>query len=338
MEETKLYRPILLKSWQILKKFKTLWFFGFFSAIVGGGEYEILANTMSNPLNSRGVVWDIMNNFSKGWENGIQAGGNAFSNIGSAIMQNPVATVLAILIFIVTGAIAAFLIYLSIVSQIGLINNLNLAAKNRHASISDGFKAATKIFWPVFWATAIFKIVIGIVIGLFVQALISFANFSTATIVIYLILFTVFVALVLIISFLWKYQLLYLVLKKQKISKALKSSWKLFAKNWLVSIEMAALMLAIYLVAAFLTMLAWVVIWDLFLILFIKFILPLWLIGVALLLVLLVALLAAFFITAILTVFQWSAWVLLFNRLDSGDGVAKLVRYSQELPSYFVNK
>ena len=43
------------------------------------------------------------------------------------------------------------------------------------------------------------------------------------------------------------------ILKKEKIITALKSAWKLFIGNWLISLEMAFILFIVYLSAAYLT-------------------------------------------------------------------------------------
>lgn len=333
MEDTALYRPILKKAYLITKKFKNLWFFGLFAAILGtGGEYEIFIRAMSRPNNVDGVILGTLTSFKEGWTSGAALGGNFWSNFWSLLITDPLSVIGIILLLIVSITIALFFIWLTLISQIGLIRNGDLAGKNKRAGINEGIDFAVKNFWPVLLINVVLKIILFIIFLLLGEMVILLSARGAAGVAIYYLLFLIFVFIVFIISFLLRYQIFYLLLKKQKLMAALKSSWKLFVKNWLISLEMALVMFMLYIIATILTLLAGLVIFNLFFIIIFNFALPFWLFNLLLFIVFLSVIIIIPLITALLSTFQWSAWTLLFNRLTAGKGISKVIRISQQLP------
>ena len=334
MEGKPLYRPILARAWEITKKFKGLWFFGFFAAIISsGGEYEIIARALYTPGNS-----DFLSTTLAGFQAGLQegilnGGGNIWRNFASAIFANSATLIVALAIFILVIAIALFLLWLSTVSQIGLIRNISLINKAKKTTFHEGLDAGVKLFWPVFIINIAFKIILFILLFILGRELLYLAGHSGWSAAAYFISFAIFVVIILMISFLIRYQIFFLVLKKQSWLEALRSSWKLFKKNWLISLEMAFLMFIFYIVVFFisvfivavLTAIPTVVILSYlaYLPAFAKIIIA----SVCIILIVLTMIGSAILINT----FQWASWTLLFDRLALKEELSKIIRLTRQL-------
>lgn len=339
MEDSQLYRPVLKKAWQIVKNFKNLWFFGLFAALLGGGgEYEILWRAVSNPLNEASIIKIIWQNLQFGWQSGSLWGGGVWQNLLTVIVSNPFDVIVPLLILLITIGIVIFAVWLAIVSQIGLIKNVSLVTNNKKPTVNDGIDFAVKNFWPVFWANAALKVVIALLLLLLGRTMIFLGFKSLNAIIIYLCLFVIFAILIFIASFLVKYQIYYLILKKQKLGEALVSAWQLFKKNWLISLEMAFVIFIIYLVAIILTGFIAAVLATAPLILPLLLPLPFWLAAAIAVVALFLLIAVALLINAILNAYQWTAWTLLFIKLDGSDVLSKIMRSAQALPNYFIRK
>jgi hypothetical protein len=147
----------------------------------------------------------------------------------------------------------------------------------------------------------------------------------------YVILFIVFIPLALILSLLLKYAVIYIVLQGKGFVDAWVESWRLFLRNWLISIEMGLILFIIQ----FLVTLALVFI---VLALMIPFLFFAFLVGGISIsgfwIVMLVAMVLIFALTlltgALFTTFQISSWTGLFLELTGKKGVlSKLIRLTQ---------
>lgn len=330
-----LYRPVLKKAFEIVKKFKNLWFFGLFAVLVSaGGEYEIISRAFYNADNE-GLINSFLSAFQGGWQEGLKlADGHFWSNLGRLIMQNPaaVATTLFALVFILT--LALFIIWLSVASQIALIKGSSLAGKNKKISIGEGLEYANKNFWPILLIVALLRIALFVLFGLLGWEIMLLAGTGIIGAAAYVVSFIVFVLAVLLISFVFKYQSFYILLKRQKFQAAWRSAWELFTKNWLISLEMALLMFGVYLVSAAVSA---------FIITFLSgiplVVIPFYFIAMPAAFKVVIAaacvvliVIGVLFVTAVMTAFQWAGWTALFERLaGDDDGVSKLERWGENL-------
>ncbi|HLD28607.1 MAG TPA: hypothetical protein VJB67_03250 [Patescibacteria group bacterium] len=336
MEDTALYRPALKGAWQITKRLKNLWFFGLFAAIIGSsGEYEILASAIYNPYNIHGIFTDIIDSFKAGWQNGLNAGNGFLSNLWGAITQSPQSLIIAGLIMIVAIIVTIFIIWLAVISQIGLIKNSELASKKKTPTLNDGINYALDRFWPVLTANIVFKVVLSVLFLIIGKEIILLSNPNILSKLLYYLSFMIFIAIIFVISFIIRYQIFYIVLKKQKLMSSFSSAWSLFKKNWLVSLEMAFILFLIYVIVIFFTTLISTLLLAVPFVLPVYYSIPLWLAGGISIVALLLLLILTLAVTAVLSTFQWLAWIIIFNQLDSSMGLSKIIRVSQKLPEYF---
>jgi hypothetical protein len=222
------------------------------------------------------------------------------------------------------------LLWLSVTSQAALVNNAANIINDKKHSFQDGVMAGVKYFWPVLGLNILLKIAIYIILILISLPIISSyvqggMNQGNA---LFLLFFIIFVPIAIIVSFIAKYSIAFVVLKGKSITDAIMAGWRLFANNWLTSIEMAFILLALNFAAGF------VLLW-LILILAVPFILIaailsqiavlanfwsiLFLILVPLFLLIMLA-------GALISSFQISAWTAFYMELVSRGAVSKLQR------------
>lgn len=324
-----LYRNILGRAWEISRRNKYLWFFGLFAALLGnGGEYEILVRGLSGETG--GAVLPA-------WQSIAGTGifsPDVFSNISNLMKTDPVSLLMLGFIGLVILALAAFLIWLSVSCQAALVNNAAGYLSGKKGDWQSGITAGKNNFLPVFGLNILNKLIVLIAFVLVGLPIILTAARSGSILVnlLYIILFVVFMAVTLSVSFIIKYAIAYVVIKRNKIAESVKLGWQLFAKNWLVSIEMAFILFFINFLAGLATILAVFIMAIPFLfsaVLFYKLAAAagFWIV-VTLAFILMLALVVL--VGAVLAVFQISSWTALFVELISHGGVSKIVRVVNE--------
>lgn len=332
-----LYRPVVIKAWEVTKKYKSLWFFGLFAILVSaGGEYEILMSAMNNDA-SGSLISAFITSFQSGWAEGSALlQGDFWSNLGQLIMNDAGALFMALFVFLFILVLTLFVIWLAVASQIGLIRNSALAIKNKKATISSGFDFANGNFWPILGLTAILKIILFALISALAWAFWALGSYGWLGNLIYIILFVAVASAIIITSFIIKYQGFYILLKKQGLKKSYYSAVELFKKNWLISLEMGFMMFGFYLVAASVSVLLLSIFAGIPLIIvpFYLTALPVFIKIIVSILAYILAMATLLLISSIITTFQWAGWTALFDRLEGTDEtISKLERITKAVVS-----
>jgi len=331
-----LYRPVLSRAWNIVKKFKNLWPFGLLAVLISsGGEYEILGKALVDSQNQNFFV-AFIDAFKSGWQEGriLTAGENLWSVLWSLVTQELTGLSFVLFVFLFIAVLIAVAIWLSISSQIILIKGSSLANKNKKISIAEGFSFSHQYFLPVLLITLFFKIVLFSLIALLNWELWLLSGGGFWSGLLYGISFLFFVSLVLMASFIFKFQTFYIVLKKQRWIASLKSAWQLFINNWLISIEMSLIMFGIYLIAAVASFSLILLVAGIALILIPYYFatLPLLVNSAMTIFFTISAFVGVCLVTAIMTAFQWAGWTVLFEKLDSpSEDFSKLKRLSDDV-------
>lgn len=329
------FREILKKAWVITWRHKFLWIFGFFVALLsGGGEFEILFKNYESITQYPENLSVLQNLYQTGFVNQILV------NFKFFFTNHPIQALAILLIFL---AIAVIVIWLVIISQVALIFNIKEIGQQRQAGIGFGYRAGKKFFWNVLILNIVAKVFIYGLLLIMSLPLITFFlvrnNFLGAIIFIF-IAFLILLPLNVIISFIIKYAIFYLVIGERKFWQALKEGRRLFLKNWLISLELAAIILII----SFLASLALVILIILVIVPFVLLAILSIILNTVFLfsLVLIIGLLLVILITAvagaIFSTFQYSSWVLLFFKLTEGQAVSKIVRIFSSFSHRFVKK
>lgn len=297
---------ILKKSWQTTWSNKTLWFFGLFAAILSfGEEYDVLTRNgdildsvprrfeQLQAFNQFGYLHDL-------WDNII------------ATFRNDVAGTLFVvftwLFFLVAVA------WLVIIAQAALIEGARRSDAGKSLNLLEGFDTGMANFWQIFKLNVIMKILVyGPLLLVAIPLAVGFVKTGAQGFVLATMFWTFFILfpLVTIIAFVTKFAASYIVIKKYPTRQAIAAGWGLFFKNWLVTIELAILLIIINFLVIYMVVST----------LFVSMNFPnlnafSWTFVIVLLA----------FLFAWLTTFQFSSWTMLFLRLEEGEAPSKLKR------------
>lgn len=321
------YRSILKQAWLIAWKHKYLWFFGLFAslAIAGGSmEYQFATQGLGQglidgsyqSLNGLLAISDIWQAF---WLGIV------------ALFSQDIVTILNILtILLLVFTLIAVFIWLAISSQAALVDNVKKIITTKKTlnilSIRDGLTSGSRYFWPVLGLNVLIKILISFVFLIICLPLLFMAlSNSYWFVVAYIILFVIFIPVAVSLSLIIKYAISYNVLEKHLIIKSLENGWKLFRKNWLISLEVALILFVINFLSSFVLLVIVSILFFPLLFLSILFSIS-WLSFLLLLLILFVAILFG----SLLTTFQIASWTNLYLHLKENKGLAKLERIFQK--------
>lgn len=324
-----LYRPILRRSWQIVIRFRSVWFFGLFAALMsGGGEHELIYQLVTGSYDT------ILGGMISAFRDGLGTG-TVGINLWGAITTEPQALLLILAILLVALAITAFMIWLATISQIGLTTLVSGLNRGRRSTINETIDGAATYFWPVLAANAALKVVLALVLSLMAAVPLLIGSWGWMGIAFYYALILLAALLVFAIAILVKYQIYFIVLKGQSFIQALRSAAGLFNQYRLISLEMSCIIFAVYAIATLVILVVGTTLSSLPMIAALNYAIP----PAGLLLILAGSVIAGvigiLWAIAALNAFQWSAWTLLFTKLVSPtETVSKVARAAQSLPTY----
>lgn len=318
------YRLILKQALQITLKYKYLWLFGLFAALTTAGgswEYNLLTQGFGKNLIDNSYLQlekilsslDLVVNFGNGL---------------IVLLTSDIWNILnALTLIMLIGLLFFCFIWLSISSQGALINALKKILKGKQKtqliSYRENITVGHKNFWPVLMMNILIKFLITFSFFIISIPLLLLAlKNSTALASVYIILFVLFVPLATGFSLMMKYAISYQIFEDYGFFKSIEKAYKLFKKNWLISLEMAVILFLISFAAALVFALAASII-----------LLPLFITGLAInalwltFLITYLGIALTIFFGAVLSTFQISAWTGLFFHLkEKGGALAKLER------------
>jgi len=318
------YRQILQQAWEHTKAHRWLWLFGLFAALIvgNGGEIDIYFNHLGTLTEDTSFLSPSF------W---LSGSGVQFINFWQLILTLN-GWQLGLAIFGV-GLLSMVVIWFIITAQTVLIYAANHSQSAGGLEFKNYIKIAQKYWWSIFVLNLIQKIfILGLLLVLAIPWLAAFLQYKILYYeIMYLIIsFVILVPLAILTSFLFKYAANYIVIAEQRLLPALSSAWKLFRRNWLVSLEMAGLIFCLNLLVSFSLLVIYILSSSPFIILstvsglaansysgLLSFVLIAYYI-----LVILIVLLGAVFST-----FQWSAWTILFKEISVGRGQSKITRW-----------
>ena len=319
-----LYRDILGQSLKSAWHNKYLWFFGLFAALLGNaGEFELLFRGFSGKTNA------FFPGLERLGETGIFSW-QIFESLAQLSRQDPFSLFLALGVLLLIVLISLFLMWLAITSQVALVHSAGKMRANKKHNFKESLNIGTKKFWPVFGLNVVFKIAVYalfIVLSLPIISSMGKVDFALSSLL-YIVSFILFIPISIIFSFIIKYAIAFVVIKEAGFLIAIKQGWKLFVKNWLVSLEMAFLLFFInFLVGAALILVFLIISIPFFFmaLLFAKFafIFNFWaMVMIATVIYIVFIVLTGSFLSA----FQITSWTSLFVELVSRGGVSKLIR------------
>ena len=324
---TQVYRPIFKKAWEITKQNRFLWVFGLFAALAGnGGIYEILIKgfgriVSEGEANLMTSKWAWLTNFF------------SFPRLEDLYVRSPLFVSLLWVLFFVILAALAFLIWIIVTSRGALVSSIKKIATRKKTDLHEGWTEGKKYFWPVLGLNLLSKaLTFGLLILITVPAMLFLTGQGGNVgldLFLYILAFVIFTSLALFISFMAIYATCFVVMENKPFAESIRLSWKMFIKNWLISIEMALLLFGITIAAGvgiiLFTLLYMIpVALLLFAFSYLELTIGFWLIAF---LATLGWFLALFFAGAIISTFQFSSWTLLFIEINKKKIWSKLLRF-----------
>jgi len=231
-----IYRRALRMSWDLAWHHKFLWVFGMFATILGQmGILELLTKVgMASSTYALFPTWLASPGVFK---DAAQNGGMALSTDGWVWF------VCLLLIFV---SLAAFFIFTAVSSQGALIRaSAQFSKKETLPSTSDAWTAGTKHFWKLLGVNVIKKLIL-VILTIFVgwaTLPVVVVDVTTGYLIISLLVFILAAVVGMVVSFLAIYTAGYIVVEEYPVVKAIESAWRLFLSHWLVSAEVALLVL-----------------------------------------------------------------------------------------------
>lgn len=223
------YLELIKSAAKITWHYKYLWFFGVFAALLSNGEiYKISTGETSD--------------FFSGW-NKMQATGifdsAVFSKIVEFAQYDPLGLLWRLLVLLLVLILAIFIIWLAVVSQGALINNIAKINLNKKTDFNDGLKSGRANMWPVFFFKLLEKVVVLTLILLtLLPILIVFSYSGNMWLRLFYTLLS-FLMIILAAAFALgiRYGIAYAIIKNLRFIEALRSGFHLLYKNWLISLE-----------------------------------------------------------------------------------------------------
>ncbi|MFZ5391187.1 MAG: hypothetical protein ACOZAJ_02850 [Patescibacteria group bacterium] len=319
----KIYRDILKRSWQILWRYYWLWPLGLVAALAGnGGEYNVLSLSREQ-ISSQASALETLK---------LTLRTDQLKEIGQNLLANftnsPIASVWLIAMVLALLLLAVWVIT---VAQAALIRAAGSLDAEQSTSFVQASQTGIKKFWPIFWLNVLTRFITALLLVVaYLPFLISFLanpnnswNFGALLVISYLIS----IPLTIIISFVLRYAAIYIVLENESWWSALEKGLNLFFRNWLVSLETAALLFIINLALGF----------GIFLVTPNTIALEVYVLLTNFNFITLFRLLPIFLLFLVagmwFAVFQYVTWTLLFRRLRVGSVTSKLVRWRQAMPN-----
>lgn len=231
------YRKIYPLAWQIVKKNPSTWFFGLFASLLGFYEMKAIFNFSDK-------FPDFISANIKSWIDIF----TTFSSVSMSWANVPdILALFGIFVFF------SIITILAISSQAALTYSASFKnQKYIKESLMEQLKRGVDKFWPVFGLNIINSLLGYFFVSLVLTPIIYFLSATTNwQIYVLLGLFTFFILipLVVVISFVTRYGIAYVVIKNQSFTQAFINSWLLFKVNWIITLENAVFLLGITFVA-----------------------------------------------------------------------------------------
>lgn len=220
------YRKVYPWAWQLVKNNPFLLLLGLFASLLGFHEVKLIfAWSEASP--------DFLSSTFNFWF-------KLFSTF--AVTEVNISTLPSLLGLVLIFVILAAVLILAISAQAALIKSTAEKSGRLKHRFADYLHQGVSRFWPLFGLHLV-NILIGYffvisVINPLIAYVASSANYLQY-LVLSLVIFFVLLPLVIILSFVTRYGMAYIMIKNQKFLEAFISSWELFKINWLITVENA---------------------------------------------------------------------------------------------------
>lgn len=235
------YRDILIKAFRISWHYKFLWFFGLFTAVIAGSALQLFSGERQ---------WLV------DWER-LEATGvlrlSALPNIMEAAAADPVGFAARLAVLLGLALLAAFLVWLGIVSQGGLLWGAGRLSRGKSLTFGEVIIAGRERLWPILFLHLLQRLLLwGMVASMGATVAFSIVKETlvidlAATVILLLLLALAFIVVITV-----RYALLYVAIEDQPFGAALQSAVELWRRKPVLTIEAGLLMFAVQVVAGFL--------------------------------------------------------------------------------------
>lgn len=243
-----MYRHILKQALKVVFKNKILWFLGFWVALMGnGGEYELFLGKLQQvsltQLNFAAFLEFFTPNFI--------VRGLFYNLINFFWSPRPFVNLGFLLLF-------AALIYLTVTAQGSLIYSIYHQIKKKHkVNLQKSWRKARHVFWELLFTNILFKgggLILAFGISwplILILSKVTSLSIVQATLVVGLV---VIAPILIVVSFLVKFTLIFIIAKKKDPLSAFAASLALFREHWLITLENALLLLLLNLLTGVVTL------------------------------------------------------------------------------------
>ncbi|MEA2064963.1 MAG: hypothetical protein U9O66_01530 [Patescibacteria group bacterium] len=223
------YRAIFLKPLKLVLKNKFLWVLGLFALFLAGDGYDFISTNFSEILTNRdSIIWRV-------YDTGLFQPASLV-NLQNIISADPLAIVASLLILIFIISIFFLFIWLSVISQGGIVYSIFKLNNKEKIGLARSIKIGRNNFWQILNLNIINKSIVwsvSFLFGLFYFAfLIKNISFFA-----WFLISIIFILIILFVSLITKYALSFIILQKKNYLSAIKAGFNLFLNNWVVTIE-----------------------------------------------------------------------------------------------------
>jgi len=233
-----LYRQIVVAAWRTAWNHKHLWLFGFFATFASfGGIYEVLIRAQNSIIEGLPAATWMESPF-------YLMPGAALFRAMVAFSANPILTVT--LFLMIVAMVFAVFIWVIVVAIGAIIGSVDKIRRGGDADFAEGVRLGVASFWRLLGINALAKIAIGAAVILTSTNLFALVRDQSLTGGgFFLLSFILFLALTVVVSVVAVYASMFSALNGSPIQEAIAGGWKMFVANWLVSLEMAVMLLLV---------------------------------------------------------------------------------------------
>ena len=231
------YGEIIRRAWDITKKYKYLWIFGFILALFGGRggggrgiEYTFRVEDLQKaPLIMQQFLFRLQ-----------------------SILRNNIHLIILGVMFLIIFALAGLVI--SIIAEGGLIGCVRNIESNEKSSLIDGFKIGAHYFWRMLGKNLLIFLMVFIVILFFILLfMIPFFTLSSSsnyrflwfTIPLFIIFIIFMIPIGVFITILNDYSSRFIVIKNNGIIRSIKNALRLIFSNFKHTVVIALILFGI---------------------------------------------------------------------------------------------
>lgn len=325
------YRAILRDAWRLTLSYKQLWVWGFFASLLGSfGEYEAVGRIFKSIYLASGEL-NLSDSALSTLYSRIIGSAELLFDAARNVTILPPQVILVSVVFVVGGLL---LLWLSFTGIIALIAETRRLARSSKISLADGFLASQKhlvMTIIIYAAGRILMSFLGLLLVLFGLLVVVDVWLGVPLL---LTSFAVLVPLTFLISFTSRFAIIGMVSKGRNMYDAIMEALQLVKKHWLVTLEMAAMLMVITIVVSLFAVIA-LVVTAVPVVITAAVLFEAGQLGMSQIMLfigVLLIVLPVIFATTFIGTYQWVAWTLLYNSVSRRDAVrSKVIRLAERV-------